>query len=75
MAKSRADINRENIESDTKSRDVNWQNFKDDTVAVGTRLPKSAKAALQAYFEGRGLKLSQGLRMIVNDFMKQERIR
>ena len=75
MAKSRADINRENIERDSKSRDVNWQDFKDDTVPVGTRLPKSAKEALQRYFEGRGLKLSQGLRMIITDYMNTERIR
>ena len=75
MAKSRAELNRENIEQDTKGRDVNWQDFKDDTVAVGTRLPKGVKDALQRYFEDRGLKLSQGLRMIISDYMKAERIR
>jgi len=75
MAKSRAKINEENIESDSKTRGIDWKAFKDETVPVGTRLPENMKKALQVHFESKGLKLSQGVRMIISEYMEKARIR
>ena len=75
MAKSKGAINRENIEKDAASRQVDYSAFKDETIPVGTRLLRREKNALQKHFEAKGLKLSQGLRMIISEYMTRERIR
>ena len=36
------------------------------------RIPKREKNLLQRYFKKRGLKLSQGIRMVLADFMRDE---
>ena len=75
MAKSKTAINRENIEKDTATRKVDYSAFSDDTVSVGTRLTKHEKDALQTHFRDKGLKLAQGIRMIISEYMSKERIR
>lgn len=75
MAKSKGAINRENIEKDAESRKVDYSSFKDETVPVGTRLTQREKNILQKHFEAKGLKLSQGVRMIIAEYMTRERIR
>ena len=75
MAKSKTAVNRENIEKDAVTRKVDYSGFKDETVSVGTRLTNREKTALLKHFEDRGLKLAQGLRMIISEYMNRERIR
>ena len=75
MAKSKTAINRENIEKDAAKRQVDYSAFSNDTVPVGTRLTKHEKDVLQRHFKEKGLKLAQGIRMILSEYMSKERIR
>jgi len=52
-----------------------WEDFTQNLVPCGTRISKEDKVRLEHHFETRGLRLSQGLRMIISEYMEHEHIR
>ena len=45
-----------------------------DMVTVGVRISPVDRKRLQGYFEARGLRLGQGLRMILKDWLETNRV-
>jgi len=52
----------------------NWEEIGKGTVAVTTRLKPGDRDRLEEHFRARGLKLSQGVRMILSEYMREHRI-
>ena len=81
MASKRATSKTEELKSivahevSTERNLPRWEDFTENLVPCGTRISKQDKDRLEHHFESRGLKLSQGLRMIISDYMAKERIR
>lgn len=71
----KADEARKALEKDQETRNIDYSSFESHMVSAGVRLPESDKRALERHFSERGLKLGQGLRMIIAEYMKRERIR
>lgn len=74
MATKRAAIT-ETIKKDMEARELPREAdrvpLKDALRAYSVRLPERDIKALQAHFEAMGLKLGQGLRMIIKEYMKK----
>ncbi len=51
-----------------------FKQMKTDLVPVATRIRPAERTRLQRHFESRGLKLAQGLRMIVSEWMQKNRV-
>jgi len=67
-SKRKSDIIDQAVNKDMDTR--NFETFKkSETVAVGTRLPVQDRAWLEQHFQKQGLKLGQGLRMIIKQYM------
>ena len=66
------DILSEIVKGDTKSTQ---EVHKDDTLEIHhIRIHKNDWKALQQYFEGKGIKVSQGIRMIIKEYMERQGI-
>ncbi len=66
------DILSEIVKGDTKSTQ---EVHKDDTLEIHhIRIHKNDWKVLKQYFEGKGIKVSQGIRMIIRDFVGREGI-
>ena len=66
------------VGKDFEARDigkkVDYKTFRAHLVNVGVRISPDDKRALEQHFAARGLKLGQGLRMVIRDYMNQEKI-
>jgi len=72
---SKADEARKAAERDADKREIKYEEFESHMVPVGTRLPEDQKRALERYFIAKGLKLGQGVRLIISEYIQRERIR
>ena len=67
-SKRKSDIIDKAVQQDMDTRDFGTFK-KSETVAVGTRLDVQDRAWLERHFEEQGLKLGQGLRMIIKQYI------
>lgn len=66
--------NKDAVERQFKERRDFGKYNESEMVAVGIRLDPRDKDRLEAYFSSRDLKLSQGLRMAIKEWMNEKRI-
>ena len=60
---------------DAKRRKIDYKDWDENMTSISFRIPESDRVALEKYFASRRLKLSQGLRMVVADYMNREQIK
>lgn len=57
------------------SQEAPVKDMQDESLQIFTlRLPRSLKENLKSHFKRKGLKLSQGLRMIISEYMDREKL-
>ena len=77
MPASRRSSNREVVKQDMENREFKGRRreVKEPMTQHNFRMKESNWRALQEHFESKGLTIAQGIRMILNDYINEQRIR